>query len=233
MQTTEQQVCPSCGNYTTLIDGECALCKQRKGTIELIEQFQEDMKPVENAFDFILNYENTLDYYNKKIKQARGNRDFLQVAFILGIIVTCVLMLGTFLNLGLIVLAIFGLIGTVIFYSSFRKTNKNIDEAQDKINECNNSNQYALTDISNCYNNSNKFIPIKYSAPLLVNEIKQILVNRRANSIQEALNIYETDLYQNKMLSAQANQQAQMALIAGLSAISATANVVTAFNTRR
>lgn len=223
MQTTEQQVCPSCGNYTTLIDGECSLCKQRKGTIELIEQFQNNMQQVDGAFEFIIHYNETLEYYKKIIKETKYNKklfEILGITFALSFMATIIL-----IPLAIIII--------VIGDKHSKKLLLNIEEAQNKLNECVNSYQIALTDISNCYNNSNKFIPIKYSAPLLVNEIKQILVNRRANSIQEALNIYETDLYQSKMLDSQNTQQAQLALIAGLSAISATANVVTAFNTRR
>ncbi|MCR5790918.1 MAG: hypothetical protein K6G83_13610 [Lachnospiraceae bacterium] len=57
------------------------------------------------------------------------------------------------------------------------------------------------------------------------------LENQRADTLKEALNMYENEVYQNKMLAEQQKQTQAAQISAKANMISAAANVVTAFNT--
>lgn len=73
--------------------------------------------------------------------------------------------------------------------------------------------------------------PPNYCYSHAVGRVIFFLENQRADNIKEALNLYENEVYQNKMLAEQQRQTKAAELSAKANVISAAANVVTAFNT--
>ncbi len=73
--------------------------------------------------------------------------------------------------------------------------------------------------------------PPDYCYSYAVGRVISFIENQRADTIKEALNLYENEVYQNKMLAEQQRQTKAAELSAKANVISAAANVVTAFNT--
>lgn len=73
--------------------------------------------------------------------------------------------------------------------------------------------------------------PRNYCYSHAVGRVIFFIENLRADTIKEALNLYENEVYQNKMLAEQQRQTKAAKLSAKANVISAAANVVTAFNT--
>ncbi|MCR4762835.1 MAG: hypothetical protein K5696_04825 [Lachnospiraceae bacterium] len=73
--------------------------------------------------------------------------------------------------------------------------------------------------------------PPDYCYSDAVGRVIFFLENQRADNIKEALNLYENEVYQNKMLAEQQRQTRAAEISAKANMISAAANIVTAFNT--
>ncbi len=73
--------------------------------------------------------------------------------------------------------------------------------------------------------------PPDYRYTYAVGRVISFIENLRADSIKEALNLYEKELYQDRMLSEQKHQTQAAEASAQANMASAAANIVTAFNT--
>ncbi len=69
-----------------------------------------------------------------------------------------------------------------------------------------------------------KVFPPAYCYPYALERMIFFIENRHADSLKEALNLYDNEVYRDQMLS----EQKKQTMLAG---ISAAANIVTAFNT--
>lgn len=125
---------------------------------------------------------------------------------------------------------------------SDRKQNDTLNSAQNNIISC----QEKIRDIQDrqlpetdarlivAYQDAQPLIeafPPDYCYSDAVGRVIYFLENRRADNIKEALNLYENEVYQNKMLAEQKRQTRAAEISAKANMISAAANVVTAFNT--
>lgn len=72
----------------------------------------------------------------------------------------------------------------------------------------------TLSEFTNNHSDDLDYIPNKYSDPYSINNLRDLLINQRAHSLTEAINIYEVDLHQNNMreLAEQTMLQSEMAM---------------------
>lgn len=121
---------------------------------------------------------------------------------------------AAFAGMWIFIVIIAGIISLVMYSKA---ENKNRQKLGDLILQQEQAKQY----INEAYNNSNRIIPFIYAEPRIVYTLIQYMENRRADSIKEAINLYE----QQKNFNVQMNQ---LHGIAQMSAINAAANVVNA-----
>lgn len=235
----EKGICPSCGQFAPLQNGTCIYCMQREASINMINTFRKEMSNVTNAFQFIQNAPQQIDQ-QRRILQSTNSGGIIIILMIIGVLVTLVLFSGldaalnnTSSEMVVIMFLVILIVGVILFVNIIISAGKSQETAKNQISYLESEFQRALNDIARAWRNSNKILPIKYCAPELSYDIQSILVNRRASTIQEAINVYEDDLYKNNMLRSQQEIYSKTQMIADLNKISAIANTVTAYNTFR
>lgn len=159
---------------------------------------------------------------------------------------------GSMMVINIIGLICLGITGGIIFLIvkgsgavskiSDSKSQKSDIEAQDRITACQRRIQYINTKeipetdakLIIAYQDAQDLIevfPPNYCYSDAVGKVIFYIENQRADTIKEALNMYEQEIYQNKMLAHQERQTRAAEISAKANVISAAANVVTAFNT--
>ncbi|WP_034444861.1 hypothetical protein [Butyrivibrio sp. AE2032] len=181
--------------------------------------------------------------YTRTICQQR--RQSIKSSQIVAYIVTPVLCLIAFfiLNFRVILhnppafmrLIVLGVIGLPIFYFYlyFKLVNKRkIDAIDNEENQAISDIEEAQLDFITPYLGAvTECLPTKYQYSYAVSSFCSYLQNGRAGSLKDAINLYEEELHRNRMEQMQSQILQQQKYQTSLAAVSAVANVATAFNT--
>lgn len=87
--------------------------------------------------------------------------------------------------------------------------------------------------IDSTYENTNRYIPKAYMEPKIVLILIQLIESKRADSLKEAINLFESIKDTKTMIQLQSEINRNTVDAANAATISAVANVITAYNTRR
>lgn len=215
--------CIRCGVPTNSPDNICDSCRNRNITLSKLYEFYEQTKCTEPRMKAV---NNLINQYNSTSK-AKSN---WLIIWILTLLVSPVALaaisaindiIGQEIYLGGI-LGIFVLIVMPIL--NIRGNRKFKGWKEKEMLELSQSIAHENTIIENIYNKSSQYVPYKYREPHIVRTLIQLIESNRADSLKEAINLYESIKYTDSMLSL----QKEMSENARASAI---ANVATAVNT--
>lgn len=170
---------------------------------------------IENQYNYLKDlYEYSENYcklYEKKIKKQKSTVDILILTFgLILIFIICLIRLSKILpleifNSFLAVLAlIYILIVSIIpvsYFSSKHSTKKELKKYKAKAEQ-----QIQLINELRSKTDALLIIPFMYQTPVAMKEIKEYLINYRATTWTDAVNLLEETIHRNQMLYLQSKQ---------------------------
>ena len=241
------EVCKHCGTPTNSPDAVCDSCRSRNLTLnkmyEFYREFSNSINHSQRINDCIneYNYINSLGLDNSLwvtfwlIWVGLGGPTTL---FILALVTSSVTADPGGATGGLIVFllltAIFMifLITLILTIAKWKKyKEKQSASKSNKLANLDTRINAEKQQLTNLYNQTNQFIPEQYSNLTIVATLIQLVESRRADSLKEAINLYESIKHTDEMLRLQQEMSRNTEISAMANVVSAVANVGTAINT--
>ena len=239
------EVCKHCGTPTTSPDAVCDSCRNRSITLEKMYEFYNQFQKSREHLQAINNMNNEL--WNLKNTRPQTNWSSFWIIWILcgsvggliGLFILAILM-----EISEVTSALIGFLGmvvvTVVFVLSFERNTKKNNVIKLEFNTWRDSQIKQLDEmisneyekIHNLYNQTNKYIPEQYSDLNTVTSLIQLVESSRADSLKDAINLYESIKHTDEMLRLQQQMSRNTKISAMANVVSAVANVETAINTR-
>jgi len=221
--------CISCACETYSDDGLCSSCKNRNNIYNKLAELREHMQPAYESNKKIL------ELYKLRDRLFKTKSDIVNVlvaAFIptwvvMGILVYA--MLGdsdieaaviTFTFIPLILVVSFIMIGYIYKNNARSRTLEKIQRVEDLISA-------ETENIVNIYMSSSRFVALEYCDYRILDRLMGYLLNSRAYTLKEAINLFELEVTLGKFTSNQAYYD-NLAITYG--ANSAVADIITTMN---
>lgn len=182
--------------------------------LNLLKEFYKQYKNTESAY---IDYVNLKKQLNEKLwsvdREIKETKNFGIWAIIVGVVIIPIFIGVIIVIFGIVILLISGVL------NSYRDAKKQECTAQ-----FNNKMNQVLGYLNQQYKNTNMCIAFDYASPFIVTKLIQYMEYGRADTLKEALNIYENELAINL-------QQQQLQEIARASKKVATATTYMAYDT--
>ncbi|WP_034444865.1 hypothetical protein [Butyrivibrio sp. AE2032] len=205
---------------------------------ELIGVFSPLIEPLKKFEALVDKEERTKKNYQMRQKNVYSSRVWIYILVpIVSLIAFTILNIKVMIAnppsfLRLMVLAVIGL-PILYFYLYFKPIMKK--ESEDLMIEeervLQEIKDAQIAEISPYWDQISDYVPTNYQNSFAVSSFCSYLQNGRASNLKEAINLYEEELHRYRMEQMQSQILQQQKYQTSLAAVSAAANVATAFNT--
>jgi len=240
--------CIKCGMTTSDNQQLCESCINREITLDKMYEFYIQIKIIDIYKNNISNLKNQL----AKVCIQKPSISSILIIILAWVGIPCYWVLITILmgiitgfsddkNLVNLIMLTSLLISTIIAilitcilgYRYWVYRTKFYDDRDVEIARIKNLIDAEQNKLDSTYENTNRYIPKAYMEPKIVLILIQLIELKRADSLKEAINLFESIKNTQTMIQLQSEINRNTVDTANAAAISAVANVITAYNTRR
>lgn len=251
MQLDQQKfLCRKCGIPIQSDETICDSCRNKEITLTKMHEFYEQIKDIEIAI-------NRLSNYNMEVKRLQNAKYSSSEIWLLSLLLIApasefviFIIYGTVcemvetveltwfvtitLGIGLLAIIVFIVSGVILpIIWSKRNRTKFYNKIRQQIEYYNRLIAQENKFIADVYSQSNQYISMSYANPSIVRILIKLIESNRADSLKEAINLYESIKHTNMMLQLQQEIVHDVRYNSYINTVSAMANVATAYNTHR